>query len=409
MNILLLTQYFWPENFPINAIARDLVKRGHRVSVLTSQPNYPEGVVYKEYNAWGIGVELYEGVKISRLPILPRGKGAFRLGLNYISFVLSALLIGPWRLRRKDIDVIFVYAPSPIFQAIPAIFLGYLWRKPIVLWVQDLWPESLVATRAIKSKLVLNIVGWIVQFVYRHVQLLLVQSEAFVGPIKKISSSTPVLYLPNPADDIFASINETNSSLMSIQALKNSFVVMFAGNLGSAQSLDVIVQAAKLLKSESGIQIVIVGDGSRKNWLQEQVEINQLTNIHLLGRHPIEVMPSLMQQANALLVTLSRQPIFELTVPSKLQNYFAAGRPIIASIDGEAARLVLKSGAGLVAPSEDPLALRNVILEMYHMNCDQREAMGKAGRGFYRQHFQRNLLIDQLLIYLQNSIESQSQ
>ena len=192
MRILLFSQYFWPESFRINDVAKTLCEQGHQVDVVTGKPNYPIGKIFDGIKLLGYQLDIYKNIIIHRIPLIPRGNGRIRLALNYVSFIISGVLFSPWLLRTKKFDVIFVYGVSPILQAIPAIFLGWLKGIPVVLWVQDLWPESLSATGYIKNKIVIKLVRHVVRFIYRHVDLLLVQSQAFIDPVIEIASDTPV-------------------------------------------------------------------------------------------------------------------------------------------------------------------------------------------------------------------------
>lgn len=399
MRILIFSQYFWPESFRINDVAKTLLEKGIEVDVLTGKPNYPQGVFYQGYKAWGCQHETYEGVNISRIPLLARGSGGVRLALNYLSFVVSSLLLAPWMLRKKKYDVIFVYATSPILQAIPALYLGWLKGCPVVLHVQDLWPESLSATGYVRNRIVLKLVERLVSLIYRHADLLLVQSTAFEAPVKALAASTPVVYYPNSVDNSFTV--QSTSLLPVVAGLNNGFSVMFAGNIGAAQAVDVIVEAASLLKEYSDIHFVVLGDGSSRAWMMTQVQERGLNNLHLPGRFPVETMPGFMQKASVLLVTLADQPIFVATVPNKVQAYLAAGRPIIACLNGEGARLVLEAGAGLATPAEDARALADTILRLYRLSPSEREAMGCNGRRYYNKHFDHDRLIDQLIVLLQ--------
>ncbi|MEO8418816.1 MAG: glycosyltransferase family 4 protein, partial [Methylophilaceae bacterium] len=297
--------------------------------------------------------------------------------------------------------VIFIYAPSPILQAIPAIFLGWLKGCPVVLWVQDLWPESLSATGYVRNRIVLQWVERVVRFIYRHVDLLLAQSEAFVGPVSAMASGTPVRYYPNSVDESFST--PSTATVPDIAGLGRGFSLMFAGNIGTAQAVEVIVEAATLLKGHADIQFVVVGDGSRREWMLQEVSKRGLDNLHLPGRFPMETMPGFMQKASVLLVTLADQEIFRATIPSKVQAYLAAGRPILASLDGEGAKLVSASGAGLTVPAEDGVALAEAVLKMYHMPSHEREELGAKGRLYYTQHFSHDMLVDQLIDHLQST------
>ena len=157
MHILIFSQYFWPESFRINDVAKTLCEQGHQVEVITGKPNYPNGKISDGYKLLGYQLDIHDDVVIHRIPLIPRGSSRMWLALNYVSFVISGLLFSPWVLRSKKFDVIFVYGVSPILQAIPAIFLGWVKGIPVVLWVQDLWPESLSATGYIKNKTVIKL------------------------------------------------------------------------------------------------------------------------------------------------------------------------------------------------------------------------------------------------------------
>ena len=317
------------------------------------------------------------------------------MALNYLSFIVSGLLLAPWMFRNKKFDIIFVYGVSPIFQAIPAIFLGWLKKCPVILWVQDLWPESLSATGYVKNLFVLDLVGKVVKFIYRHVDLLLVQSRAFENPVSALSSGTPIIYYPNSVDDVF--LAPASDLSVKVPGLGEGFSILFAGNIGTAQAVEVIVEAASLLSEFSEINFIVVGDGSRRDWMFNEVQRRNLTNLHLPGRFPVEFMPAFMQRASALLVTLADQPIFAATVPNKIQAYMASGKPIIACMNGEGARLVLESYAGLATPAEKAKDLADAILKLYKMDPAERNLLGENGRRYYQEHFNHNKLVDQLI------------
>lgn len=399
MRVLIVSQYFWPESFRINDLAKTLLDKGVEVEVLTGKPNYPRGKIFSGYGAWGCQRETHQGININRIPLLARGNGGWRLALNYLSFITSGLLFAPWMLRKKRFDVIFIYAPSPILQAIPAIFLGWLKGCPVVLWVQDLWPESLSATGYVRNRLVLKLVERVVSFIYRHTDLLLVQSRAFEEPVRALASRTPIMYYPNSADDTFAA--PVTGETLRVAGLGEGFSVMFAGNIGAAQAVGVMVEAASLLREYADIHFVVLGDGSCHEEMLKAVQQRGLTNLHLPGRFPVETMPGFMQKASVLLVTLADQSIFAATVPNKVQAYLAAGRPIIACLNGEGARLVVEAKAGLATPAEDAPALADTILHLYRLPPSEREKMGENGRRYYQEHFDHDHLVDQLIGYLQ--------
>ena len=265
MRILVVSHYFWPENFRINEVAESLKGIGCEIVVLTGQPNYPKGVVFDGYSMLSVRTDEYRGIRMHRVPLIPRGRGSgIRLALNYLSFVVFASIIGPWHLRGKKIDVVLVHGMSPILQAIPGIWLARLKGARVVTWVQDLWPESLSVTGFVRSPRVLAAVSRVVRWIYRHNDLLLVQSRAFVEPVGRLAGRTPVEYHPNPGELAFADARETGPPALT---LSPGFNVVFAGNLGTVQSLGTILEAAELLADLPDVRFVLVGSGSRDEWL----------------------------------------------------------------------------------------------------------------------------------------------
>ena len=403
MKILIFNQYFWPESFRINEIAYALKMHGHEVEVMTGKPNYPEGKFFSGYSAWGIKKESWRDIPIYRIPMLARGsRGAIRLVLNYLSYIVSGLLFAPWILRKEKYDVIFVYGVSPIFQAIPASFLGWIKGIPVALWVQDLWPQSAEATGYVKSPFLLKLLEKFVRFTYAHTDLLLVQSEAFIEPVSKLAPNIPIAYYPNSVEKEFYSPQAISAPY--IESLQSGFTVLFAGNVGAAQAMETIVAAAEKLQTYSEIKIVILGSGSKSDWVAEQIVEKKLTNLHLEGRFPVETMPTLMRQASALLVTLTDQPIFELTVPNKIQAYLAVGKPVIACLNGEGARLVGEAKAGVAVRAEDSEGLANAIVTLYQMTELEREQMGVNGRAYFKQHFDEEMLTTELIKHFEKLI-----
>ena len=396
MRVLVLSQYYWPESFRINEVVQSLQRAGCHVTVLTGQPNYPHGEVFPGYKAAGFGVVQHEGgYSIYRVPLLPRGRGgAGGLVANYLSFVLSASLLGPWLLRGQRFDVVFVYAASPITQAVPAVWLAFIKRAKLVTWVQDLWPQSLEATGFVRNRRVLSAVAVLVRWIYRRCDLLLVQSQAFIRPVESMADKTPVKYHPNPGELAF-----TQSQPLAPPALvlEQGFNVVFAGNLGTVQALGTLLDAAELLRPHADVRLVLVGSGSRSEWLQQEVARRQLSNVQLPGRFVSEAMPGILAQASALLVSLVCSPVMGQTVPSKLQAYLAAGRPIIASLDGEGARVVEESGAGLACGAEDAAALAQAILKLQAMPEVELNRMGESGKRYYQQHFEPTMLAKRLM------------
>ena len=395
MKILIVSQYFWPENFRINGVAKALHRAGCEVTVLTGQPNYPEGRIFAGYRAWRTDRELHpSGFQILRAPLFPRfGGNVVTLSLNFLSFIASSIFFGYWRLYSRQFDIVFVYGTSPILQGLTGAFFSAIKRAPLVLWVQDLWPESLFATGYVTSPFILNRMAGIVGWIYRRCDLLLVPSRQFVGHTSTKASDVPVVYFPNPGD-----VEDNPPKPPEIPViLPRGFNVTFSGNLGRVQSLETIVETATRLRAEPDINFVIFGNGSRFGWIEQEIKRRSLTNVFLFGRVDSEVANDAMARSGALLITLKDIEGLTDTVPSKLSTYFGVGRPIIACMKGEGADLVRASGAGLICEPESDEELARAILQLKALPSSERDAMGAAGRRWYEQHFHPQHLTDQLI------------
>lgn len=404
MKILVVSQYFWPENFRINDLVKEWVDRGHEVTVLTGKPNYPGGQVFPTFEHSPECFNRYEGAKVFRVPMLTRSQGAIRLMLNYLSFAVGACLWGPWLLRGLRADVIFVFEPSPITVGIPAILLGKLKRAPVILWVLDLWPESLAAVGVVRSPRVLRMVGLLVSFIYNRCALVLGQSRAFLDSIGRYCHDrSKVRYFPSWAENLFLQADESKAP--EVPQATNTFSVVFAGNIGEAQDFPAILDAAELLRHNKGVRWLIVGDGRRFDWVKSEVARRNLKHsMLLLGRFPVERMPSFYAHADALIASLKPDPTFGMTIPGKVQSYLLAGKPILGMLDGEGAGTIEAAGAGLVCPAGDATALAQAIEQMAAMSPAERLAMGARGRQFAEREFDRDRLMDRLLGFFTEAI-----
>jgi glycosyltransferase involved in cell wall biosynthesis len=390
MRLLIVSQYFWPESFIINDLARILRDLGHVVVVATGKPNYPEGKTYAGYSSGGVQKEVFSGnIEVFRVPLRPRGRArAIDLLLNYFSFVWSGLIWFPIMLRGRDFDAILVFAGSPNV-AIPAIPLKWTQKAHLALWIQDLWPESLSATGFIRNRTVLKLVEFLVRGTYFAADTLLVQSRAFIAPVSRLAKRGKVFYYPNSLDstppDALGS-GAVDPELLSV--LKENFCVVFAGNIGTAQAVETLVDAALHLKDLPQVRLVLVGSGSMLEWVRtRKVELG-LDNVVLAGRYPMNAMPGIFAHASCLVVTLKDEEIFSYTIPSKVQAYLAAARPIVAAINGEGARVVEEAGAGLTCAAEDALALANCVRRLHAMPESDRLRMGDAGRRYFLEKFE---------------------
>ncbi|MFC6283199.1 MULTISPECIES: glycosyltransferase family 4 protein [Polaromonas] len=402
MRVLIWTQHFWPENFLINDLAAALARKGHEVTILTGKPNYPEGSVYPGYVAGGVCHELHDGLRIVRIPILPRRRGsAMSLALNYLSFIASGYIVAPFVLRKEKFDAVFVYATSPVLQALPAIFLAWMKRASMTVWVQDLWPESLRATGFVRSPMLLSWVGSIVRYIYRRADSILIQSEAFRASVERLSAQPgKIHYFPNivaaGGHPVARGTDLGSSEADLVSEMRRYFAVVFAGNIGRAQSCETILAAAERLGSVTDIRFYIVGAGSQAAFIAQEIVRRKLPNVFMTGQMPALTMPSLFEATSALLVTLADDPVLALTVPSKLQAYFAAGKPIVASVNGEAGRVVGAARAGLVCGAEDGGALADRVLRLYKMPPEDLAQLGANGIRYFEQNFDMNARVCEL-------------
>jgi glycosyltransferase involved in cell wall biosynthesis len=396
MRVLLVTQYFWPENFRINDLAKELVGRGHEVTVLTGKPNYPSGRVFDDFKAAPSTFGEYFGASVCRVPMLARGSGAIRLMLNYLSFVVGASIFGATRLSGRQFDVVFVFEPSPITVGLPAILLGKLKRAPVILWVQDLWPDTLVAVNAVKSRVLLAAVGSMVRFIYQRCALVLGQSHGFLDRIAVYCDDpSKIRYFPNWAEEAPASEDATPAA--EVPSPDGMFDILFAGNIGEAQDFPAILGAIELLRHRGEIRWIIVGDGRRSDWLRAEVATRGLDRcVLILGRFPVDRMPSFYARADALLVSLKADPVFALTVPSKIQSYLMAGVPMLGMLDGEGAAVIRAANAGLTCAAGDSAGLARAVLELSEMQRSRRIALGGNGRRYAEREFGRTVLVDRL-------------
>lgn len=409
MKILVVSQYFWPENFRINDLVQEWTARGHQVTVLTGRPNYPGGEVFLEYLQNPASFARFDGVQVHRVPMLARASGSLRLVLNYLSFVLGACLFGPWRLRGCRPDVIFVFEPSPVTVGLPAVLLGRLKRCPVVFWALDLWPETLAAVGVVQNPKVLGAVARIVRFIYNRCTLVLGQSRSFLPSIARHCDDTgKVRYFPSWAEDVFQ--HQVDEPAMEIPPAPGTLSILFAGNVGDAQDFSAILDAAERLKYRNDIRWLIVGDGRRSSWVAEQVQARGLQErVLLLGRFPVERMPAFFAQADALLVSLKKDPTFSMTIPGKVQSYLAAGRPIIGMLDGEGADVIQRAGAGMVCPAGDSVGLAETIQRFAETPPEERRRMGEQGQAYAKAEFDRNTLVSRLLNLLEESIRLHQQ
>lgn len=395
MRILLVTQYFYPEVFKSNDLAFELAKRGHQVDALVGIPNYPEGKYYKGYGIFKKRHEVVNGVNVYRTFQTPRGKGGWRLPVNYFSFVISGCLRILFQFAwKKKYDCIIGHEPSPIFQAYPALLLRKLRKTPFYYWIMDLWPDAMKSGGGVKNEKVLNTVDKMVKNIYKQTDKILITSKRFREPISaKGDFADKIIYFPNWSDDIL----QMDDSF-EIPKLPDGFKIMIAGNLGKSQNLEAVTEVMLGLKDVPEVKWVFVGGGSRKEWLEEFIKEHKLEDRAVcLGQFPFKAMPAFYKQADAMLVTLRAGfPHLETVVPARLQSYMSAGRPVLAMIGCGGADIIEESQCGYAVPAGNSQALISVIKEKVLTDIEGFRKMGDNGREYYNKHFRMDKCIDNL-------------
>ena len=397
MKILVIPQYFWPENFRINDICEGFKEQGHEVEVLTGLPNYPEGILYDGYSLFNKGVREYKGINIKRVLMIPRGKNSsIKLALNYLSFMISAS-IGIIPLMFKKYDRIFVFQVSPITTAIPAILFSKIKKVPSYIYIQDLWPETLYSIINISNNKVRKVMKKICNWIYNKFDNILIASKGYEKIlIDNNIDKKKIRYFPQWAEEFYS------ANKFGIKEIKDEkFVVTFAGNIGKAQSVNTIIEAANLAKMNKNIIWRIIGDGSEFGNIKKLVEKYSLNEtVELLGRKPALDMPKYFSLSDGLIVTLKNEEILKVTLPAKVQSYMASGKPIIAAISGEGNRIIKESNSGFVGEAEDYISLYNNVINLYNLKDSEREKLGINGLKFFENNFTRGRLLKELQIIM---------
>ena len=383
MKILVVCQYYSPEPVRISDICEALVEKGHEVDVVTGVPNYPMGIIYDGYGKGKKKKEVINGVNVRRCFTVGRRSGALWRFINYFSYAISSSLY--CLTLKKDYDVVFVNQLSPVMMAYGGMCYKKLHKKKLVLYCLDLWPESLAAGGISRESFIYKIFEKISAHIYKAADKILVTSKNFIKHFEdKLNIDDDVLgYLPQYAEDLFKPEEMPE---------KDTIDLTFAGNIGSAQSVETIIRAAELLKDEN-VKFHIVGDGSSLAACKELAEKASLENVIFYGRRPVEDMPEFYRMSDAMLVTLSDDPLISLTLPGKVQSYMAAGKPVIGAINGETPEIIKDAGCGFCAPSEDSEALAGCIKEF--LGSDRAE-LGKNAYEYYNENFRKEKFIDRL-------------
>lgn len=402
--ILIVCQHFWPESFRINDIADFLLDKKYEIDILCGRPNYPSGKLAQGYTLWNKKKEAYKkGATIYRAFEIPRGGNTnLRIFLNYISFPLSSIFHIP-RLLFNRYDHILLYQLSPVMMSFAGIVIGKITRTPTTMYVLDLWPENLFSVLDIHNKLLRKVVTKLSHWHYKKADKLVVLSETMKRRVAEVTQkpSKAIKVIPQAAEKLY----ETSLPDKTIESsFKDTFNIVFTGNLSPAQSFPTMIAAARILKNEGfkDIRWIIVGDGMSRNHIQQQIKHQSLDDIFVFeGHKPINEIPKYTHIADILVGCLVKSQLLEATIPAKVMSYLASGRPIVLAMDGEVQDLInRKIRCGFAGPTDDAVAFAENIKKIYLSPPAERTEMGRRAHGYHMKHFERNHLLNKLVEFM---------
>lgn len=401
MRILILSQWYPPEPMRLLSDMTETLKaKGHDVIVLTGFPNWPEGKLYPGYKIRLWQKETIGGVPIVRIPLYPdHSRSKIRRIANYLSFVISASLLGFFLIRRPDI----IHAIQPPTTCFPAWFLSRLWRVPFTYEVQDMWPETLKATGMMNNKKALSAVSKYCEWAYEKAAAIRVISPGFRDNlIAKGVSQDKIYFIPNWVDTDFYKPQSSNEALAETFGFKDHFNILYAGTIGLAQGIETILNAAQLLKDLPNVQFVIAGDGLALKNLQQYSALHKISNVKFLGRQPMSLIPDIYALSDILLVHLRDDPLFRITIPHKTLTYLSAGKPILAAVEGDVADIVNENRAGLSCCSGNPESLAESVRQLFKMSSNDRKRLGENGRAAALSRYAKDKLVKDISVMLKS-------
>lgn len=395
MKILFVCQYFYPEVFRGNDIALHWAEDGHEVHVVTGIPNYPDGAFHQGYGWFKKRHEVVNGVRVTHLPIIPRGNNKIMLMLNYFSYFIVGWVYMLFHALFHKYDRVFVQQLSPVMMSAPGVLYKRIRKTPLYTWVLDLWPESLTAAGGINNKYVLAFFKHYVKSEYKHSDKILISSRSFEKSILEYGDyKDKIVYYPQWSD---ASPNDNVNKNDTLPELPEGFKLMFAGAVGEAHGFECTMEAARLTKEQKEIKWVIVGDGRKLEWVREYVKEHGLEEtVYTLGRFPAEAMPWFFGQADVMLVTLSDDPLFKLYAPAKISSYMAAGKPIVAVLNGEGAEMIRDAGCGWTLAAGDAEGFAKLAIDLSRKDASELAAKGANAAKYYDEHFVKEKCLKKL-------------
>lgn len=390
-HILVVSQYFYPEQFRINDICTEWIKRGYKVTVLTGIPNYPQGKFYEGYDLKHKRTEEWNGIKIIRIPLIARGTNSISLVANYLSFVVSGHI---WKCFTKvKADYVFTFEVSPMTQALIGVWYAKKHNIPHYLYVQDLWPENVEVVTGIHSLFVLKPIGRMVNYIYKHCDEIFATSPSFVKAIHERGiSELKIHYWPQYAEEFYRPLEQkTTVPLLD----EDIFKIIFTGNIGYAQGLNILPKTAEILKKNGcKVQFYIVGDGRYKEeFIKDICQRNVADIFKFIDRQPAERIPELLAASDVAFLSFMDNPLFEKTIPAKLQSYMACGMPIIAAASGETKRIIEEAECGRCSKIGQAEELAENIKKMMCLNLHE---MQTKSRKYFQEHFDKQMLMNQM-------------
>ena len=401
--VLVVTQYFWPEEFRVNEVVKKLVSSGCDVDVVTGRPNYPDGLIYEDFISTPHSYGEYFGASIHRVKNSPRGKNKFTLLLNYISFAFLASIYVFKNLGGKRYDSIIAVQLSPIFSVIPALIYGKYYKVKVTTWVMDLWPDILSALNIVSNRYIIRLLSFISSRIYRFSDSLLISSEGVRSRLRELGvKDNSIHYFPQWVEDVM-DISDISSTqeYKEIESLLNEYShlkkIVFTGNIGECQDIPSVLKAIEILKHRNDFVFLIVGSGREEGRVSRLVLDNGLeSHVKLLGRFPVEYMPSFYHFADALLLPLAEDPLFDITLPGKTQSYLYAGRPIIGFLDGEGASVLNRSKSAFVCRAGNFNELAEAIEKVCNSNQGDLDELGLSARRYAEENFDSERVMDTL-------------
>ena len=402
MKIFFFTQYFWPENFRINEIVNYFKKPENSLTILTGHPTYPHKKNFINFNYKKKNISS-SGFKLFRVPIIQRADSNMSIMLNYISFIISSFFYGIFAMFKRKADIIFLFCPSPIFSALPAIFINKFFKKKTVIWILDLWPDTIVDLKILKNKYLIKIIKIVVKFIYNNADLILAQSKSIKLEIEKITN-TKCIYFPSwPEEEVSNSNVDTNIDLKIKNKTKTT--IMFAGNIGEAQSFDTLIEAAKILKKFDSIEWIILGDGRWKKKLINLIEKNNLKEeVKIIDAVPPSKVKYFLDQSDALYLSLKNNDTFKKTIPGKLSTYMFSEKPIIASISGETNKIINEANCGFASEAENYYSLADNIIKFEQLPEEEKKKLGMNAKKYVSKFFEKKKILNNLEEEIKNLI-----